>query len=73
MALKDRHATERPFTIGLAGLALLVLTALLLILLSVVGMPALVLLQSLGIRFIGSRVPAVESTRTLLDPSGRQQ
>jgi hypothetical protein len=60
-----------PFTIGLAGLALLVLTALLLILLSVVGMPALVLLQSLGIRFIGSRVPAVEATRTLLNPTGR--
>jgi hypothetical protein len=60
-----------PFSIGLAGLALLVLTALLLILLSVVGMPALVLLQSLGIRFIGSRVPAVEATRTLLNPTGR--
>ena len=56
-----------PFTIGLAGLAFLVLTGLLLILLSVVGMPALVLLQSFGIRLIGSRVPAVESTRALLD------
>jgi hypothetical protein len=60
-----------PFTIGLAGLALLVLTALLLVLLSVVGMPALVLLQSLGIRFIGSRVPAVEAARTSLEPGGR--
>ncbi len=56
-----------PFTIGLAALAFSVLTALLLILLSVVGMPALVLLQSLGIRFIGSHVPAVASTRALLD------
>jgi hypothetical protein len=61
-----------PITIGLAGLALLVLTTLLLILMSVVGMPALVLLQSLGIRFIGSRVTAVEATRALLDPSRRQ-
>ena len=57
-----------PFTIGLAALAFSVLTTLLLVLLSVVGMPALVLLQTFGIRFIGSRVPAVESTRVLLDP-----
>jgi hypothetical protein len=61
-----------PFTIGLAGLAFIVLTALLLILLSVVGMPALVLVQSLGIRFIGSHAPAVESTRALLDPGEGQ-
>ena len=59
------------FTISLAGLALLVLTALLLVLLSVVGMPALVLLQNLGIRFIGSRFPSVEATRTQLSPSRR--
>jgi hypothetical protein len=60
-----------PFTLTFAGLALLVLTVLLLILLSVVGMPALVLLQNLGIRFIGSRYPKVEATRAMLSPGRR--
>jgi hypothetical protein len=61
-----------PFTLGLAALALFALTALLLILLSVVGMPALVLLQNLGIRFVGSRFPAVEATRTRLHLTRRE-
>jgi hypothetical protein len=64
--------TWNPFTLGLAVLALLALTALLLIMLSVVGMPALVLLQNLGIRFIGSRFPAVEATRIRLHLTWRE-
>jgi len=48
-------------TIILGGLALLLLTLALFALLSVAGMPGQVYLQNLGVRFIGSRVPALEA------------
>lgn len=50
-----------PLTTALAAAALLLLTGLVLILLSVVGMPGQLLIQDFGIRFIGSRVPALEA------------
>jgi hypothetical protein len=50
-----------PLTIVLAALAVLVLTGLLLILLSVAGMPGQVFLQGFGMRFVASRVPALDA------------
>lgn len=49
-----------PLTTALASTALLLLTGLVLILLSVVGMPGQLLIQNFGIRFIGARLPALE-------------
>jgi len=48
-----------PLTTALAFAALLLLTGIVLILLSVVGMPGQLLIQNFGIRFIGARVPAL--------------
>ena len=62
-----------PLTVVLAALAVLVLTGLLLILLSVAGMPGQVFLQDFGMRFVASRVPALDAlwrTRRLSSPSG---
>jgi hypothetical protein len=50
-----------PFTIVLAVLGLVLLTGLLVILLSVVGMPGQVFLQGFGMRFVASRIPALDS------------
>ena len=50
-----------PVSISLTSAALAVLVSLTLVLLSVVGMPAQVLIQDFGIRFIASRCPSVES------------
>jgi hypothetical protein len=58
-----------PFTIVLAALALVPLTGLLLILLSVVGMPGQVFLQGFGMRFVASRVPALESLWRTIQPA----
>jgi hypothetical protein len=50
----------------LAALALVLLIGLLLLLLGVAGMPGQVLLQSFGMRFLASRVPALDALwRTL--------
>jgi len=49
-----------PFTIALAAAGLAVLLSLVLILLSVVGMPAQVFIQDFGLRFIASRSPALQ-------------
>jgi signal transduction histidine kinase len=62
-----------PLTVVLAALAVLVLTGLLLILLSVAGMPGQVFLQGFGMRFVASRVPALDAlwrTPRLSSPSG---
>ena len=48
-----------PVTSILTGAALLLLMALLLVLLSVAGMPGLVFLQTFGLRFMTPRVPAL--------------
>ncbi len=50
-----------PVSISITSAALAVLISLMLVLLSVVGMPAQVLIQDFGIRFIASRCPAVEA------------
>lgn len=50
-----------PVSISLTSAALAILVSLTLVLLSVVGMPAQVLIQDFGIRFIASRCPSVES------------
>jgi hypothetical protein len=50
-----------PLTVVLAALAILVFTGLLLILLSVAGMPGQVFLQGFGMRFVASRVPALDA------------
>ena len=50
-----------PFTIVLAALGLVLLTGLLLILLSVAGMPGQVFLQGFGMRFMAPRVPALDA------------
>ncbi len=50
-----------PVTIIVASLALLLLIGLLLILMSVAGMPGQVLLQNFGIRFIASRAPSLDA------------
>ena len=51
--------TWNPFTVALAATALVVLLALVLVLLSVAGMPAQVFIQDYGIRFMGARSPAL--------------
>jgi hypothetical protein len=56
-------------TVSLALVALLLLSAILVILLSVVGMPGQVFLQSFGLRFIAARSPSLE---TLCSVSGRR-
>ena len=56
-------------TISLALAALLLLSAILVILLSVVGMPGQVFLQDFGLRFIAARSP---SLKTLCSASGGQ-
>jgi len=48
-----------PLTLFLASLGLLLLMTVLLLLMSVVGMPGQVFLQSMGVRFIASRVPSL--------------
>lgn len=55
-----------PVSISITSAALAVLISLMLVLLSVVGMPAQVLIQDFGIRFIASRSASVEA---LLPPS----
>jgi MFS family permease len=49
-----------PVTVLIASAALAMLVSLVLVILSVVGMPAQVLIQSFGIRFIASRCRSVE-------------
>jgi hypothetical protein len=51
--------TWNPLTVALTTAGLFVLVGLVLVVLSVVGMPAQVLIQDFGIRFIASRVPTV--------------
>jgi len=48
-----------PFTVALAATALAVLLGLVLVLLSVAGMPAQVFIQDYGMRFIAARAPAL--------------
>ncbi len=50
-----------PLTTALASVALLLLISIVLILLSVVGMPGQLLIQNLGIRFISGRLPSLEA------------
>ena len=52
-----------PTTIILGAVAVGLLTGLLFVLLSVVGMPGQVFLQDYGLRFIASRAPALEALR----------
>jgi len=56
-------------TTALASAALLLLSGLILIFLSVVGMPGQVLIQNLGIRFISARIPSLEA----MLPAGREK
>lgn len=60
-----------PFTVFLASAALLLFCSVLLILLSIVGMPGQVFLQSFGMRFIASRFPSLQGLWRPLDASGR--
>jgi hypothetical protein len=55
------HWVWSPFTIVLGALAVLLLTGVMLVLVSVVGMPGQVLLQGFGIHFAASRFPTLES------------
>jgi len=50
-----------PLTIAFAATGLAALLSLMLMILSVVGMPAQVFMQDFGIRFIAARVPSVEA------------
>lgn len=59
-----------PLTIILALVALMVLSGLILLLLSVVGMPGQVLLQAFGMRFVASRFPSLEAVWRLSSASG---
>jgi hypothetical protein len=61
-----------PFTIVLAGLALVLLMGLLLILLSVAGMPGQVFLQGFGMRFISPRIPALDALWRNPPPASQQ-
>jgi hypothetical protein len=61
-----------PLTIFLGIVALSIFTGLLFSLLSVVGMPGQAFLQNYGVRFIASRVPAVEDFCRASSPRGRQ-
>ncbi len=61
-----------PLTIFLGIVALSIFTGLLFALLSVVGMPGQAFLQNYGLRFIASRIPAVEDCCVaFLPPRGR--
>jgi MFS family permease len=60
-----------PFTVFLALAALLLFCSVLLILLSIVGMPGQVFLQDFGMRFIASRFPSLQGLWRLSDASGR--
>jgi hypothetical protein len=62
-----------PVTILLGVVALLLLTSLLFVLLSVAGMPGQVYLQNYGVRFIASRVPSLEARCRASSASGRQR
>jgi len=62
-----------PLTIILAAVALLLLSGLLLILLSVVGMPGQVFLQDFGMRFMAARVPALEALWRWPAPSAKRR
>jgi hypothetical protein len=53
------HWAWNPLTLSLTGLGFSLLIGLVLVVLSVVGMPAQVLIQDFGIRFIAPRVPSV--------------
>ncbi len=53
--------TWNSVSISVTSAALAILISLMLVLLSVVGMPAQVLIQDFGIRFIASRCPSVEA------------
>ncbi len=55
------HWVWNPLTIILGAVAVLLLTGVTLVLLSVVGMPGQVLLQDFGIHFVASRFPTLES------------
>ena len=57
-----------PLTAVLAGTALLLLMALLLILMGVAGMPGQVFLQTFGLRFMAPRVPALAQLWQALTP-----
>ncbi len=61
-----------PLTIFLGIVTLSVFTGLLFTLLSVVGMPGQAFLQNYGVRFIASRVPAVENFCRAASPGGRR-
>lgn len=50
-----------PVSISITSAALAVLISLMLVVLSVVGMPAQVLIQDFGIRFLASRCPSIEA------------
>jgi len=58
-------------TIGLVVAALVLLSAVLVILLSTVGMPGQVFLQSFGLRFIAARSPSLETLCSISDEQGR--
>jgi hypothetical protein len=58
-----------PLSISITSAALAVLISLMLVLLSVVGMPAQVLIQDFGIRFIASRCPSIEAILPPAPPS----
>jgi hypothetical protein len=62
-----------PVTILLGVVALLLLTGLLFILLSVVGMPGQVYVQNYGVRFIASRAPSLEALCRASSASGRRR
>ncbi|MGD1157318.1 MAG: hypothetical protein ABSA41_16015 [Terriglobia bacterium] len=62
-----------PVTMLLGVVALLLLTGLLFILLSVAGMPGQVYLQNYGVRFIASRAPSLEALCRASSASGRRQ
>jgi len=57
-------------TLVLASLALLLLMGLLLVLLSLAGMPGQVFLQNFGMRFIAPRVPSLSALWRLPHPTG---
>jgi len=59
-----------PLAILVGALALSVLMGLLLILLGLAGMPGQVLLQNFGMRFVSSRLPALDSLWPIPSPSG---
>jgi len=60
-----------PLTVILASLALILLTGLVLVLMSIVGMPGQVLIQDFGIRFVAARVPSL-SALSCLPPTSKQ-